>query len=73
MEAHIDKKLSLNAAQIGIEQLYTIQKVAELLSVDDAFVLELIKFRKITALKLNEKTTRISAGSVQRYLAKLVR
>ena len=71
MEAHIDKQLSLEATQSGIEPLYTVQKVAELLSVDDAFVLELVKTRKITGLHLDEKTQRITAGSVQRYLAKL--
>jgi excisionase family DNA binding protein len=71
MEAHIDKKLSLEATQTGIEQLYTVQKVAELLSVDDTFILELIKTKKITGLQLDGKTLRIAAGSVQRYLAKL--
>jgi ankyrin repeat protein len=71
MEAHIDKKLSLEVSQTAIEPLYTVQKVAELLSVDDAFILELIKTRKITGLHLDEKTLRITAGSVQRYLAKL--
>jgi ankyrin len=71
METHLDKKLSLTATQSGIEQLYSVRKVAELLSVDDSFVLELIKVRKITCLKLDNKTHRIPAGSVQRYLAKL--
>ena len=73
MEAHIDKKLSLNAAQTGIDPLYTIQKVAELLSVDDNFILELIKAKKITGLQLDDKTLRIPSGSVQRYLAKLAK
>jgi uncharacterized protein len=73
MEAHLDKKLSLDATQTGIEPLYTVQKVAELLSVDDPFVLELIKTRKITGLKLDEKTIRITGGSIQRYLAKLAK
>lgn len=73
METHIDKQLSLAATQNGIEQLYPVQKVAELLSVDDAFILDLIKTRKITSLKLDEKTIRIPAGSIQRYLAKLGR
>jgi ankyrin len=71
MEAHLDKKLSLEATQSPIEPLYTIPKVAELLSVDDSFVLELIKAKKITCLKLDENTLRIPAGSIQRYLAKL--
>jgi ankyrin repeat protein len=71
METHLDKKLSLTAAEQGIEQLYPIRKVAELLSVDDTFVLELIKARKITCLKLDDKTHRIPAGSVRSYVAKL--
>lgn len=73
MEAHIDKKLSLAATKTDIEPLYTVQKVAELLSVDDTFVLNLIKTRKMTGLQLDEKTLRITAGSVQRYLAKLAK
>jgi excisionase family DNA binding protein len=71
MEAHLDKKLSLSAIQTGVEPLYTVQKVADILSVDDPFVLELIKTRKITAVHLDEKTLRIPAGTLQRYLAKL--
>lgn len=70
MEASIDKKLSLQAAQTGVEQLYTVQKVAELLSVDDTFVSNLITTRQITSIKLNADTLRIPAGSVQRYLKK---
>ena len=63
----------MEATQNGIDQLYTVQKVAELLSVDDAFVLELIKTKKITGIKLNDRMTRIPAGSIQRYLAKLTK
>jgi hypothetical protein len=73
MEAHIDKKLSLAATKTDLEPLYAVRKVAELLSVDDPFVLDLIKTRKITGLHLDEKTLRIAAGSVQRYLAKLAK
>lgn len=71
MEAHIDKQLSLSAVQSGVEPLYTVQKVADILSVDDPFVLGLIKTRKLTAVHLEEKTLRIPAGTLQRYLAKL--
>jgi len=35
--------------------------------------LELIKTRKITDLHLDEKTLRITAGNIQRYLAKLTK
>lgn len=73
METHIDKQLSLAATKSEIEPLYTVQKVAELLSVDDNFVLDLIKTRKITGLHLDEKTVRITAGSIQRYLTKLAK
>jgi ankyrin repeat protein len=73
MEAHIDKQLSLSAAKAEIDPLYTVSKVAELLSVDDAFVLDLIKTRKVTGLHLDDKTVRITAGSIQRYIAKLSR
>ena len=73
MEAHIDKKLSLEATKSEVEPLYTVQKVADLLSVDDTFVLNLVKTRKITGLHLDEKTLRITAGSVQRYLAKVAK
>lgn len=73
MEADLDKKLSLEATQKGIDQLYTVKKVAELLSVDDTFILELIKAKRITGLHLDDKTLRIPAGSVQRYLAKLAK
>ena len=71
MEMHIDKKLSLVEDDAGVQPLYNVSKVAELLSVDDTFVLDLIKTRKITGLQLDEKTLRITAGSVQRYLAKI--
>ena len=73
MEANIDKKLSLEATQNGIDQLYTVQKVAELLSVDDAFVVELINSKKLTGIKLNDQMTRIPAGSIQCYLSKLTK
>lgn len=46
MEEHIDKQLSLEATKSEIEQFYTVQKVAALLSVDDSFVLDLIKTRR---------------------------
>lgn len=73
MEAHTDKKLSLEATRSEIEPLYTVSKVAALLSVDDTFVLDLIKTRKITGLHLDDQTLRITAGSIQRYLAKLAK
>ena len=65
------KQLSLVEDETGVQPLYTVHKVAELLSVDDTFVLDLVKTRKISGLQLDEKTLRITAGSVQRYLAKI--
>jgi ankyrin repeat protein len=71
MEAHLDKKLSLKATETGIEQLYTIKKVADTLSVDEEFVHNLIKTKAITSIKLDENTIRIPAGSLERYLLKM--
>jgi ankyrin repeat protein len=71
MEAHIDKQLSLKATESGIEQLYTIPKIANLLSVEEEFVQNLIKTRALTSIKLDEKTIRVPAGSVERYLLKM--
>lgn len=71
MEAHIDKQLSLKATQSGIEQLYTIKKIADVLSVEEDFVHNLIKAKAITSIKLDEATVRIPAGSVERYLQKM--
>jgi len=51
--ADIDKKLCLEASTTGIEPLYTVQKVAELLS--DTFILELVKTREITGLSSTRK------------------
>jgi hypothetical protein len=42
-------------------------------SVNDTFVLDLIKARKIAGLQLDEKALRITAGSVQLYSAKLAK
>jgi ankyrin repeat protein len=71
MEAHLDKKLSLKATETGIEQLYTVKKVADTLSVDEEFVHNLIKTKAITSIKLDENTVRIPAGSLERYLLKM--
>lgn len=65
METHLDRKRSEKA----VEQLYTINKVTELLSVDEAFVLNLIKAGKLKRLELDAITVRIPAGSLARYLA----
>jgi cytohesin len=73
MEAHVDRMLSITSNQSAVEQLYTPRKVAELLSVDEAFVSKLIVQKTLRHVKLDENTVRIPVGSVQRYLAKLIR
>ena len=67
MEAHIDR----GRRDKAVEQLYTIHKVAELLSVDEGFVLNLIKSGKLRELKLNPETSRIPESSLGRYLSSL--
>jgi excisionase family DNA binding protein len=67
MEAHIDR----NRRDRAVEQLYTIHRVAELLSVDTPFVLQLIKTGKLRELKLDPETSRIPESSVGRYLSGL--
>ena len=67
MESHIDR----NRRDRAVEQLYTIHRVAELLSVDTPFVLQLIKTGKLLELKLNPETSRIPESSVGRYLSGL--
>lgn len=67
MEAHLDSRLREKA----VEQHFTIHKVAELLSVEEAFVHQLIKTRKLRQLKLDAETTRIPESSLGRYLAGL--
>jgi ankyrin repeat protein len=67
MDAHIDR----NRREKAVEQLYTIHKVAELLSVDELFVLNLIKSGKLRELKLNPETIRVPESSLGRYLSSL--
>lgn len=69
MEAQIDRSL------IGetVDQLYTIGKVAELLSVEEAFVTKLLSEGKLRQVKLDANLTRIPASSLRKYIAKLVK
>jgi cytohesin len=67
MEAHLDRKQTEKA----LEQLYTVHKLAELLSVEEAFVLNLVKTGKLRQIKLDAETVRIPASSVARFLASL--
>lgn len=67
MEARLDR----NRRDKAVEQLYTIHKVAELLSVDEIFVVNLIKGGKLREMKLNPETVRIPESSLGRYLSTL--
>lgn len=69
MEAHIDKQLSADK----VEQLFTMEKVAQLLSVDLPFVAELLKQGKLRQVKLAASTMRIPASSISRYVAAAMR
>jgi ankyrin repeat protein len=67
MEKHLEERMAKNA----VEKLLTIAKVAALLSVDEAFVVNLIKTGKVAQLKLDPDTVRVPEGSLARYLASL--
>ena len=67
MEGHLERKQTEKALQ----QLYTVHKVAELLSVEEAFVLNLIAKGKLRKVKLDADTVRIPASSVAQFLASL--
>jgi excisionase family DNA binding protein len=69
MEKQIDR------AVIGesIDQLYTVNKVAELLSVEEAFVTKLLAEGKLRQVKLDATMTRISASSLRKYISKLLK
>ncbi len=69
MEAQIDRSLIGEA----VDQLYTIGKVAELLSVEEAFVTKLLNEGKVRQVKLDANMTRIPASSLRKYIAKLVK
>ncbi len=69
MEVQIDRSLVGEA----VDQLYTIGKVAELLSVEEAFVTKLLNEGKLRQVKLDANMTRIPASSLRKYIAKLVK
>jgi hypothetical protein len=54
-------------------QLYTISKVAGLLSVEAAFVTNLLAEGKPRQVKLDANLTRIPASSLKKYISKLVK
>jgi excisionase family DNA binding protein len=57
----------------SVDQLYTISKVAELLSVEEAFVTKLLAEGKLRQVKLDATKTRIPASSLKKYIAKLLK
>lgn len=69
LEAQIDRSLIGEA----VDQLYTVGKVAELLSVEEAFVTKLLNEGKLRQVKLDANMTRIPASSLRKYIAKLVK
>lgn len=69
MEAQIDRTLMGES----VDQLYTIGKVAELLSVEEAFVTKLLNEGKLRQVQLDANMTRIPASSLRKYIAKLVK
>lgn len=58
-----------SAAQI--QQFFTVEKAAELMSVDTAFVMALIRDGKLKTVKMNPETVRIPADSLSQYLSSL--
>jgi excisionase family DNA binding protein len=69
----LEKQIDRAVIGESIDQLYTVNKVAELLSVEEAFVTKLLREGKLRQVKLDEMLTRIPASSLKKYLAKLVR
>lgn len=67
MESHLDRQFQLKA----VEQLYTVHKVTELLSVDEAFVAGLVKSGKLRQVYLDRQTPRIPESSLGRYISSL--
>jgi len=66
MEAKIDRAVLPEAG----DQLYTIGKVAELLSVEEAFVSDLLKGGKLRKVRLTADSVRIPASSLRNYIGK---
>jgi excisionase family DNA binding protein len=69
MEKQIDRAVIGEA----IDQLYTVNKVAELLSVEEAFVTKLLAEGKLRQVKLDATMTRIPASSLRKYISKLLK
>jgi ankyrin len=69
MEKQIDRAVIAES----IDQLYTVNKVAELLRVEEAFVTKLLAEGKLRQVKLDATLTRIPASSLRRYISKLLK
>lgn len=69
MEKQIDR------AVIGesTDQINTVNKVAELLSVEEAFVIKLLAQGNLRQVKLDATMTRIPASSLTKYISKLLK
>jgi excisionase family DNA binding protein len=69
MEVEMDRSLLGES----VDQLYTVGKVAELLSVEEAFVTKLLSEGKLRQVRLDAKVIRIPASSLKKYIAKLLK
>jgi excisionase family DNA binding protein len=69
----MEKQIDRSVIGESVEQLLTIGKVAELLSVEEDFVTKLLADGKLRYVKLDANTTRIPASSVRKYVAKLLK
>jgi excisionase family DNA binding protein len=69
MEAHVEKAVISES----VDQLYTVAKVAELLSVEEEFVRGLLAAGKLRQVRLDPTMVRIPASSLRGYIAKLLK
>jgi excisionase family DNA binding protein len=69
----MEKQIDRSVIGESVEQLLTIGKVAELLSVEEAFVTKLLADGKLRHVKLDTNITRIPASSLRKYITKLLK
>jgi cytohesin len=69
----MEKQIDRSVIGESVEQLLTIGKVAELLSVEEAFVTKLLADGKLRHVKLDANMMRIPASSLRKYIAKLLK
>jgi excisionase family DNA binding protein len=69
----MEKQIDRSVIGESVEQLLTIGKVAELLSIEEAFVTKLLADGKLRHVKLDTNITRIPASSLRKYITKLLK